>query len=257
MLNHQGLSQPLFRVAHLSDLHIGYAPERSKVAQALCDALVVHGVDHVVVTGDLTERGRIRQMEEFRKIFYPYISTGRLTMMPGNHDRLDDEVAKEMMGGERVQVVRDRGMHLVRLDTTGPHNRWLFQSHGKIDERVIEEVGRAVDLAEPTDLVVLALHHHLLPLPGDWWLEHVSVWFHLPYAKELYLGRLLIECMRGKCDLILHGHRHASRETNFPHETRDLNIYNAGSSTELGGFRLFSYAEGKLVGAPIWVDVRS
>jgi hypothetical protein len=39
---------------------------------------------------------------------------------------LGDEVAREPMGDARIDVASRPGLHLVRLDTTGPHNRRLF-----------------------------------------------------------------------------------------------------------------------------------
>jgi metallophosphoesterase superfamily enzyme len=47
----------------------------------------------VLVTGDVTHRGRLREWAAFEKAFEPLIESGRLTAVPGNHDRLGDDMA--------------------------------------------------------------------------------------------------------------------------------------------------------------------
>jgi Icc protein len=101
---------------------------------------------------------------------------------------------------------------------------------------------------------VLLLHHHPLALPEETWLERWSERLRLPYCSELPLGRELLRRVRGRCDLVLHGHRHVPREIHLgaPGE-RPLALYNAGSSTQLRRARLFSHADGALAGPPRWL----
>ena len=74
-----------------------------------------------------------------------------------------------------------------------------------------------------------------------------------PHASELALGAELVRRVQGRCDLILHGHRHLPREFDLgAFQGRGLRIYNSGSSIELGRFRLFQHAAGRLVGEPAW-----
>ena len=69
----------------------------------------------------------------------------------------------------------------------------------------------------------------------------------------LSLGAELVQRVQGRCDLILHGHRHVPREFDLgTPRGRGLRIYNSGSSTEMGRFRVFSHAAGRLTGAPVW-----
>ena len=74
-------------LAHLSDLHLGHGPAREAAARALVEAVQEAHVDHVVVTGDLTQRGRDEEMSLFLDIFAPLQRAHRLTVVPGNHDR--------------------------------------------------------------------------------------------------------------------------------------------------------------------------
>lgn len=245
-------------LAHLSDLHLGRRRADASATRALVDRLLVDGVGHVVVTGDLTAHGRLDEWEECQQIFAPLLRTGRLTVVPGNHDRGTDDAAALMMKGERVKVRHRPGLTLVRVDSTAPHNRLPFRSHGDICADVLARVDAALDAAQPGTLVALALHHHLTPLPVEGvgeWFAHALGW---PHAAELPLGRSLLKRALGRCDLVLHGHRHVPRhfEAVAPNGRR-LAVYNAGSSTELAAARVFRHAQGAILGPPAWTHLQS
>ncbi len=241
-------------IAHISDLHLDGSPKSFAAAVAIRDALSANNADHIVLTGDVTDRGRHAEFEQFKTTFSSFMEAGRLTIVPGNHDRLGDGIARHLMQGTRVDCVRTDGLHLVRVDSTGPHNQNVVLGHGKIDESTIAETESAIRQAGPSDLVVVALHHHLLPLPEDLFIEKLATWFKLPIAKELRLGNELLNRLRGTCDLILHGHRHVPMEALFTDTARTLGLYNAGSTTELNRFRIFTHDAGRLIGQPEWVE---
>lgn len=240
-------------IAHLSDLHIGRSPQHFVAAAALRDAVLGRGVDCVVVTGDVTQSGKRAEYAQFETLFGELRAAGKLVVVPGNHDRRGHEVSKQMMD-ERVDVVRGDGICLVRIDTTGPHNKFVLTDYGFIDKRVLAAVDRALDAAAPGDVVVTLLHHHPLPLPGEGIIEKLCMLAGLPHAGELWSGRKLLHILRGRCDLVLHGHRHVPCESILPDDERGLKIYNAGSSTLLGRFRLFRHEAGRLLGDPVWID---
>lgn len=56
-------------LAHLSDLHFGLSPGVERMAAALCQTLLAARVDHVVVSGDVTHRGRRDELERFEQDF--------------------------------------------------------------------------------------------------------------------------------------------------------------------------------------------
>ncbi len=242
-------------LAHLSDLHLGKSPRHAATSLALREAVINHGVDHTIITGDITEHGKASEYDTFKKIFSNLLESGRVTVVPGNHDRLGDEVAKDMMEGQVVLTVRS-GLHLISVDSTGSHNRWRHASHGKISAQLIARITELVEQALPSDFVAVALHHHLLPLPEDLWVEKISGLLRLPFASELKLGRKLLERLQNKCDVVLHGHRHQAMEKTLP-GVRDLRLYNAGSSTMLKGFRLFDIENGRLLTPPVWISINA
>ncbi|HEX2660358.1 MAG TPA: metallophosphoesterase, partial [Polyangia bacterium] len=106
---------------------------------------------------------------------------------------------------------------------------------------------RATSAARPGAVVAILLHHHVLPLPADHTAEWVCSWLGWPYANELEKGADLLARLRGRCDLVLHGHRHTPQAiTLFENEPRPLSVLNAGSSTELGRVRVFFHHAGRL-----------
>src|SRR5512142_1489490 len=93
-------------LAHVSDLHLGRDAATDRAAAR---------VDDVLLTGDVTNRGRAAEHARFEALFAPVRE--RLVVVPGNHDRLGDDVARRMMRA-RVEVERRPGLHLVRVDST-------------------------------------------------------------------------------------------------------------------------------------------
>lgn len=230
-------------LAHLSDLHLGASAGHERAAAALVRSLREQRVDHVVVTGDITESGRIEEYELFEALFLPLRRAGRLTVVPGNHDRSGDDVAELLSDELRVSVDARDGLFLVCVDSTAPHNRSLYRCHGTLCERTLDGVDEALRLAPASALVTVLLHHHVLPLPvesfGEWFAETCG-W---PHAAELPLGRALLERVRGRGDLVLHGHRHVPKHFHVD-GARPLQVLNAGSSTALGAYRVLKHERG-------------
>jgi 3',5'-cyclic AMP phosphodiesterase CpdA len=233
-------------LAHVSDLHLGRDPATDERTAALVRELLGLGVDEVLVTGDVTHRGRVSEVGVFERLFAPLAD--RLVVVPGNHDRMGDDVAARLMAGGRVQVSRRPGLHAVRLDSTASHNRSALGSHGVLTPEDVERLEAALDDPEPRALVVVMLHHHLHPLPGDHLGEQLVTWLGRPWAAEVQGGRDILERLRGRCDLVLHGHRHVASElVLFPRNGRALHVLNAGCSPELGRFRVIRHRDGRLL----------
>ncbi len=99
--------------------------------------------------------------------------------------------------------------------------------------------------------------YHPLLLPEETFPELLATRIGLSYKTELRLGKLLLTRLRGRCDLVLHGHRHVPQARMlFADDARPLGLYNAGCTPSLGRFRVFAHAAGKLCGAPGWLVSR-
>jgi Icc protein len=142
----------------------------------------------------------------------------------------------------------------VRFDSTGPHNRARLESHGLLTNEDIDAITAALDTAAPGTLAVLLLHHHLLPFPHDSAAEWLSAVLGWSWASELPSGRRLLSRLRGRCDLVLHGHRHRPGSTSlFADDARPVSVCNAGASVDLGHVRVFTHDGGRLVASPRWM----
>jgi 3',5'-cyclic-AMP phosphodiesterase len=238
--------------AHLSDLHLGAGAAAVHACRRLCSALLAVRVQRVLVTGDVTHKGRRAELELFRSAFAPLFEEGRMIVVPGNHDRLGDDVAGELMAGQRVQAEEHGRLFLVRFDSTGAHNRRWYDSHGQMDGDDVEAICAAFGRAPAGSLRILLLHHHLLPLPDDHVMERVATRLGWPNARELARGAELVSRLQGRCDLVLHGHRHQPAEM----EAGTLRIFNGGCSTGLQACRIFAAGRGELVHPPHWLDAR-
>lgn len=239
------------RFAHLSDLHLGSSGPYVDRAAALVRRLEADRIDHVIITGDLTHQGGHDEAQCFRDVFAPLLRQGRVTFVPGNHDRTGEDAGGEWMDGRRVRIEERPGLYLVCIDSTAPHNRSYFQTHGELSREVIAEVDNALASAPEDRVVALLLHHHVLPLPEDSPIEWLIARLGFRAMHELPLGVELLERVRGRADLVLHGHRHVPRVLELEGDAgRALSIFNAGSSTELGGYNVFEHREGRLLGAP-------
>lgn len=241
------------RLAHVSDLHLGESPRNATSARALVRSLIETEIDHVVVTGDVTHAGRIDEYEQWLEIFDPLLRAKKVTVVPGNHDVAGDGVAELLSDELDVSVDGREGLFMVCIDSTAPHNKATFRSHGALCERMLAAVDDALELAPGGWTRVVMLHHHVLPLPiegvGEWFAER----FGWPHAAELPLGRELLRRVQGRADLVLHGHKHVPREQVLGGE-RPLRVANAGSSTHLGAYRVFAH-EGAVVKPGEWVRV--
>ena len=244
------------RLAHISDLHFGSGAETDANAVRLCAALVESGIDTIIATGDLTHRGLRRELALFESTFAPLLDAGRLIAVPGNHDCLGDDVSGDLMPGARVQTATRPGVYVVRVNSTAPHNRSWINGHGSLDEADLDAIDAALDAAPAGLLVVIALHHHVLPMPEEHAMERLSSWLGFGFTSELARGRDLLRRVRGRCDLVLHGHRHVPRGARLFGPPRPMHVFNAGSSTELGRVRVFAHdGAGALLGGPLWLDV--
>lgn len=233
------------RLAHFSDLHLGQHPGFVDAARTLVRSVIDEDIDHVVVTGDITHDGTLAQYQTWREVFEPLLTAHKVTVVPGNHDRGGDDVAELLSDELRVSVDGRAGLFMVCIDSTAPHNRTAFRSHGELCERMLEAVDGALDRAPEGWTRAVLLHHHVLPLPvegfGEWFAERMG-W---PHAAELALGRELLRRVHGRVDLVLHGHRHTARESVLE-GPRPLRIANAGCSTALGAYRVFEHEGGQV-----------
>ena len=205
-----------FTIAHISDLHCGgpfFIPNLMERALSEINDL---RPQIVVCSGDLTSFGFKHEYAEARS-YLERIECENLVVIPGNHDsRNVGYIHFEQMFGPRNSVVRVDGVTVVAVDSTEPD-----LDHGQIGRgryRWIEE-----QFAEPAELRIFVLHHHLLPVPGT--------------GRErngVHDAGDAIECLqRAGVNIVLSGHKHVP----YAWRLEDLFVINTGtvSSQRLRG----------------------
>ncbi|HZD88316.1 MAG TPA: metallophosphoesterase [Gaiellaceae bacterium] len=206
----------MFRIVQLSDLHCGqqfFLPQQLERAIAEVNELAP---DVVVVSGDLTSNG-FKDEYALAREYLDRVECPSLVVIPGNHDsRNVGYVHFEELFGDRNSVLHTDGVTIVAVDSTEPD-----LDNGQIGRgryRWLEE-----RFAEPADLRIFVLHHHLLPVPGT--------------GRERNIvhdaGDTLETLQRAGVDLVLSGHKHVP----YAWRLENLFVVNAGtvSSSRLRG----------------------
>lgn len=187
------------RLLHVSDVHIGTRSDPA-VERALAELIERVGPELLVVSGDLTHRGR-REQHEAAAAFLRGLGLP-LHVVPGNHDipwyftparyyapfRIHEEV-----WGETQPVYASAGLHIVGLNSV---RNWRQQS-GAVGSRQLRWAAEQLAAAAPGALRVVTLHHHLVGAP---WRSRKK-----PVARR---NEVLAALVDAGAELILAGHIH-------------------------------------------------
>lgn len=223
---------PAFRLAHLSDIHFGkIAHER--VVPAILDEVNDHGLDLVIISGDLTQRARTREFEAAKRMIDAFDAP--VLVVPGNHDvrawwhnpfeRIFRSASRfrEFIGDETTpHFVRD-GLAVFGLNSA----HGLTIKGGKIRPRHLDRMQTFFAMQPAEAFRVVVVHHHLTKLKA---LGKHDVARGAKHALEV----------AGACnvDLLLCGHLHVSHvehvETDVERGHR-LVIASAGTATSSRG----------------------
>ncbi len=271
------------RIAHLSDLHLhpaGALRARDLMTRRLFGALNLYvlragaysedvavaaveavrsvGVDHVVVTGDLTNLALPAEFALAAQVLRPLGGPERLTVVPGNHDLYtpqavrDDEFGRWFGhtlwpdGSSRVfPVVKDLrdGVTLIAVRTAGLAPPAC--AFGRVGAAQLRALARALDDAHRRGRISVVAMHHNLHRRG-------------PLAEAT--GRLLdreevrATLLKHGAHLVLHGHDHHEHDlvmSDGP-ERPGTRVIGCGSSsadprrTHPAQFNVYEVAPGRL-----------
>ncbi len=197
--------------------------------------------DHVILTGDLTAMGDEEEFLAVEPSLRHLLRAGRVTIIPGNHDRYTDGSAAR--GFERVfkaeltsvmpEYADARGypfvkfvgadVALIGLDSTRVPG-WAQYFVGRLGKAQLAALTRI--LADPRlegkTVHVLAHHGPLSPDGKRDWRE-----------SALIDAPALLDVLRDRAVLFHHGHSHV-RSWRRGHEAHP-HLFGGGSSTEPGG----------------------
>lgn len=198
-------------IAHLSDLHAGSQYFVSNLLSRAIQEINELKPDAVVVTGDLTEQG-FRQEYKTARAFIDLIDCQNLIVVPGNHDsRHVGHVHFEEMFGARNNFLKLGDMSIVGVDSSEPD-----LDDGRIGR---ERYGWIKDNLKSSKWKVLAVHHHLLPVPGTGRERNII----------FDAGDLLQVLVEAGVNFVLSGHKHVPYVWRF----EDLLVITAGTVSSL------------------------
>jgi len=158
---------------HASDLHFG-KPHDPEMAEAFRRAAESLRPDLVVVSGDFTQRAKVREFQAARS----YLDTLRaqlgvpMVVTPGNHDvplyRVLERIRAPFQNYQRYlhpdldTVTRIPGVTVVALNSAAPHRAIV---NGRIRREQLRFLRSALSSSPPEDVRIVVAHHHLAPAP--------------------------------------------------------------------------------------------
>jgi 3',5'-cyclic AMP phosphodiesterase CpdA len=196
-------------IAHISDLHCGSRYHIPSLATRVVDELKDLEPDIVVVTGDLTDMGFRQEFKQAHRLLSKLDCEHQLVLM-GNHDarNVGDEHFTELFGARTTQLEHG-GVRILGIDSSEPD---LDSGRvGRERHRWVQE-----QFADPDEFSVLAMHHHLVPVPGTG--RERNIVFDAGDMLQVLAG-----C---GTDLVLCGHKHVPNVWRL----EDMLIVNAGTA---------------------------
>lgn len=276
------------RIAHLSDLHLldlegavpfrllnkrltGYlnlqlrrkSVHKHTAAQAVARAIRAAGVDHVVITGDVSNLALEREFERVQRFVEHDLGFApeQVSLVPGNHDtytrgshlsrRFIRSFEKYLASDVSVAddgpfpFVKLRGpAAIIGLSTATP--RPPFMASGAIGRRQLASLRKALAHPEVARRTVVLLQHHPWHNKGrlHWFLE--GLW---DAAAEAEAVRHLPH------GLLLHGHQHRRVHRKVPTDSGHIDAVGATSASllhasdeRMAGFNVYEIEESGALG---------
>jgi 3',5'-cyclic AMP phosphodiesterase CpdA len=189
------------RILHISDLHLGRGAT-SEPLTALRELIPGLAPEILVVTGDLTHRGRREELERAHGLLESLALP--LLAVPGNHDIpyvFPTRFTRTRKEWERVfgtaePVYTSDGLAIAGLNSVRP---WRQQG-GAVESSQLERLASKLERAPEGALRTVALHHHLASPP--WRAAHKR-----PLRRR---DRVLQRLASMGAELVLSGHVHQS-----------------------------------------------
>jgi Icc protein len=189
-------------MAHFSDIHCGDPSFSEGAMRSMIDAINQMRPDIVVVAGDLTAAGYDWEFEEaagwLEKLEPPKL------VIPGNHDSKNvgyihfkryfgDRFSRyrHAFEPERAERLAATGFTIVGADSSEPD-----LNDGQIGRERYRWIQDQFD--EPDDIMIFALHHHLVSVPGTGRERNIIT----------DAGDVLAVLSKIDVDVILSGHKH-------------------------------------------------
>lgn len=227
----------MFRLAHLSDVHLGPLPDvsyrelaskrvtgyvnwqrnrRKLLHNGVTDALLAEiasgGIDHIAVTGDLMNLALDAEIELSVEWLKRLGAPHDVSVVPGNHDAYvpgalskSCRAWKPWMTGDRTGVpVNEHGFPYMRrrgkvalIGVSSARATAPFMATGHLSAKQARRFGKLLDMARADGLYRVIMIHHP-PIRGA-----------APAHKRLFgIGLFQKTILEHGAELVLHGHTH-------------------------------------------------
>lgn len=178
------------KIVHISDLHFASAFFVPEWCQNVRSIISSERPELLIVTGDITDDGYVHQYD-LAKPYLDSLDADRMLAVPGNHDARNLGYAIfEDVFGTRFPTFENDLIIVHGVDSAEPDI-----DDGHVGREHYPEIQR---LGESPKLRILALHHHLIPIPGT--------------GRERQIptdaGDVLGVCRTAGVNIVLSGHKH-------------------------------------------------
>jgi 3',5'-cyclic AMP phosphodiesterase CpdA len=276
------------RIAHISDLHVlalegavpfrllnkratGYANIRltrghvhkSHIVRAIAARLCASKVDHVIISGDVSNLALEAEFEAVRAILDDVLGLppSSVTIVPGNHDvytrgaerhrRFSRYFAPYLVSdlpnyqtahpGGMFPVVKLRGpVAIIGLSTALA--RPPFVASGKLGEEQLRALEGILATPEVKDRLPILVLHHPIDNPPTWLKSRLEGLADAPRLREL-----LLPLSRG---LLLHGHLHRRVQGKLSTNGGHIDVVGATSASlvhpspaHMAGYNLYDFSD--------------
>ena len=198
------------KIVQLSDIHVG-SQFKEEIFEKVIEEVNSVKPDSVVITGDLTNEGLIKEYEKCKKLV-SRLEAEKIISISGNHDYRNTGylVFKKFFPFQSINELNEDTV-LVTLGTARPD-----RNEGEVGYRQTLWLERTMKKYE-NKIKILAMHHHLIGIP-DTGSERVTI---------LDAGDVLRTILDTNVDLVLCGHKHRPWIWDF----NKLSIVNAGTTS--------------------------
>lgn len=179
------------KIAHISDLHLSGPNFVLKWSENVIDILKSIKPEILIVTGDLTDDGYIHEYD-IAKAYIDKIKIKDKIIVPGNHDARNEgyKIFEEIFRTRFPYYENDK-IAILGLDSAVPDI-----DDGHIGRTKYDKIREKLSVKGKTKII--ALHHHLIPIPGTGRERNIPV----------DAGDVLKLCMELEMNFVLSGHKH-------------------------------------------------
>jgi 3',5'-cyclic AMP phosphodiesterase CpdA len=279
------------RIAHISDLHVlalegavpfrlfnkratGYAnlrykrrhAHKSELVRRIAEHLAASHVDHVVISGDVSNLALEAEFEAVRALLDDVLGLppSRVTIVPGNHDvytrgsertRRFARYFHRYLASDRPELGTDQPggtFPVVKLSDeaaiiglSSALARPPFVASGRLGDAQLAALAEVLRSREVRNRLPIVVLHHPVHNPSSWLETRLQ---GLSDAERL--KQLVLPLERG---LVLHGHLHRRIHRRIATQRGHVDVVGATSASlvhpspeKMGGYNLYEVAGGEL-----------